>query len=73
VLGFPTFVCAAVAVNHLNLDAIHLRHVENSRDNTVSAAGIVVFMGLLTMLIECVIVFVRRREVAVNTFVVNSA
>ena len=72
-LGFPTFVCAAVAVNHLNSDAIHLRHVEDSRDNTVSAAGIVVFLGLLTMLLECVIVLLRFViKVPVNTFVVSN-
>ena len=71
-LGFPTFVCAAVAVNHLNSDAIHLRHVEDSRDNTVSAAGVVVFLGLLTMLIEGVIVLLRLvNEEAVNAFVVS--
>ena len=73
-LGFPTFVCAAVAVNHLNSDAIHLRHVEDLRDNTVSAAGIVVFLGLLTMLLECVVVLLRFvTKVAVNTFVVSIA
>ena len=73
-LGFPTFVCAAVAVNHLNSDAIHLRNVEDLRDNTVSAAGIVVFLGLLTMLLECVIVLLRFvTKVAVNTFVVSIA
>jgi len=73
VLGFPTFVCAAVAVNHLNSDAIHLRHVEDSRDNTVSAAGIVVFLGLLTMLLECVIVLLRFViKIPVNTFVVSN-
>ena len=72
-LGFPTFVCAAVAVNHLNSDAIHLRHVEDSRDNTVSAAGIVVFLGLLTMLLECVIVLLRFViKIPVNTFVVSN-
>ena len=72
-LGFPTFVCAAVAVNHLNSDAIHLRHVEDSRDNTVSAAGIVVFLGLLTMLLECVIVLLSFViKVPVNTFVVSN-
>ena len=71
-LGFPTFVCAATAVSHLNLNAIHLRHVEDSRDNTVSAAGIVVFLGLLTMLMECVIVLLRLvNKGAVNKGAVN--
>ena len=71
-LGIPTFLCAATAVSHLNLNAIHLRHVEYSRDSTVSAAGIVVFLGLLTMLLELVMVLLRLvNKGAVNTCVVS--
>jgi len=72
VLGFSTSVCAAVAVNHLNSNAMQLRHVEDSRDNTVSATGIVIFLGLLTVLMECVVVLLRLlRKETVNCFVVS--
>ena len=58
-MGFPTFVCAATAVNHLNGDAVILRDVEQSRDNTVTAAGMVVGVSLVSMLIEGVITVMR--------------
>lgn len=71
-LGFSTSVCAAVVVNHLNSNAMQLRHVEDSRDNTVSATGIVIFLGLLTVLMECVVVLLRLlRKETVNCFVVS--
>ena len=58
-LGFPTFVSAATAINHLNNDAIGLRDVEQSRDNTVTAAGMVVGVALMSMSIEGVITAMR--------------
>lgn len=62
-------MCAAIAVNHLNSNAIDLKY---SRDSTVSAAGIVVFLGLLTMLMEGVMVLLRLvNKGAVNTCVVS--
>ena len=51
-LGLPTFVCAAVAVGNLNANATNLRDVEQSRDNTVTAAGMLVGVALVSMLIE---------------------
>ena len=58
-LGFPTFVCAATAVGSLNANAESLLAVENTRDITVSTAGAIVFLGLLTMLLEGVIILFR--------------
>ena len=52
-------MCAAVAVNTLNTNAITLRDVEDSRDQSVAAAGTVAFLGLLTMLLEGVIVLLH--------------
>ena len=71
-LGFPTFVCAATAVSNLNSNETSLRYVEDSRDRTVSAAGIVIFLGLLTMLLEYVILSLRLvTEKSLNVFVVS--
>ena len=58
-LGFPTFVCAATAVNSLNANTESLLDMEEERDKTVSTAGTVVFLGLLTMLLEGVIILLR--------------
>ena len=58
-LGFPTFVCAATAVNSLNANTESLLDVEEERDNTVSTAGTVVFLGHLTMLLEGGIILLR--------------
>lgn len=55
-MGIPTFVSAAIVVNNLNGSSLSLGHVEQSRDITVAAAGLIVFMGLLTMLTEVVII-----------------
>ena len=72
-LGFPTFVCAATAVSSLNTNAVSLLGVEEARDNTVSIAGTVVFLGLLTMLLEGVIVLLRFATTgAFNAIVVSS-
>ena len=70
-MGIPTIVCAAIAVNHLNGDAIILRDVEQSRDNTVTAAGMVVGVALVSMLIEGVITVMRlcRRSCVIATVV----
>ena len=71
-LGLPTFVCAAVAVSNLNANAITLRDVEDSRDSTVTGAGMVGFLGLLTMLLEGVIVLLYFCTKGVlNAFVVG--
>ena len=61
-MGFPTFVCAATAINHLNDDAISLRDVEQSRDDNVTAAWMVVGVALVSMLIEGVITAMRYRR-----------
>lgn len=58
-MGIPTFVGAATAVNSLMANPFSLDHVVQSRDITVAAAGMVVFMGLLTMLTEGVIIGMR--------------
>lgn len=58
-MGFPTFVCAATAVNHLNGDALILQDVEQSRDNNVTAAWMVVGVALVSMSIEGVITAMR--------------
>ena len=58
-LVFSTFVSAATAINHLNDDAVSLRYVEQTRDNTVTAAGMVVGVALVSMLIEGVITAMR--------------
>ena len=71
-MGFPTFVCAATAINHLNDDALILRDVEQSRDNNVTAAWMVVGVALVSMLIEGVITamrFCRRNRVVIATVV----
>ena len=71
-MGFPTFVCAAIAVSHLNDDALILRGVEQSRDNNVTATGMVVGVALVSMLIEGVITamcFCRRNRVVIATVV----
>lgn len=57
--GIPTFLAAAIAVSNLNASAFRLGYVEQSRDKTVAVAGVVVFMGLLTMLTELVAVVMR--------------
>jgi len=49
-------VCAATAVNNLNANTFGLGHV---KEKTVAATGIVVFIALLTMLIEAVIIAMR--------------
>ena len=71
-MGFPTFVCAAIAVSHLNDDALILRDVEQSRDNNITATGMVVGVALVSMLIEGVITamcFCRRNRVVIATVV----
>ena len=70
-MGIPTIVCAAIAVIRLNSDAIILRDVEQSRDNTVTAAGMVVGVALVSMLIEGVITVMRfcRRNCVIATVV----
>lgn len=71
-LGFSAFVCAANAVNTLNANATILRDVEDSRDRGVAAAGIVVFLGLLTILMEGAITLLRFcTDRALNAFVVG--
>ena len=50
---------AATAVNNLNINALSLGYVEQFRDQAVAVAGIVVFMGLLTMVTEAVIIALR--------------
>ena len=52
-------MCAANAVNNLNANATRLRDVEDSRDRSVETAGTVVFLGLLTMLLEGVFILLR--------------
>ena len=71
-MGFPTFVCAATAINHLNDDALILQDVEQSRDNNVTAAWMVVGVALVSILIEGVITamrFRRRNRVVITTVV----
>ena len=58
-LGLPTFVCAAVAVSNLNANATNLRDVEDSRDQSVATAGMVLGVALVSMLIEGVITAMR--------------
>ena len=73
-MGFPTFVCAATAVNHLNDDALILQDVEQSRDNNVTAAGMVVGVALVSMSIEGVITamrFCRRNHVIAIVVSIN--
>ena len=48
-------MCAAVAVSNLNANATNLRDVEDSRDQSVTTAGMVVGVALVSMLIEGVI------------------
>ena len=65
-------MCAATAVSHLNDDALILRDMEQSRDNNVTAAGMVVGVALVSMLIEGVITamcFCRRNRVVIATVV----
>lgn len=50
---------AATAINHLNDDSVILRSVEVSRDITVTAAGMVVGVALVSMSIEGVITAMR--------------
>lgn len=74
ILGFSAFVCAATAVNNLNANAIILRavEVEDARDRCVATAGIVVFLGLLTVLMEGAITLLRFcTNRALNAFVVG--
>ena len=52
-------MCAAIAINSLNANNESLLDVEEERDDTVSTAGTVVFLGLLTMLLEGVIILLR--------------
>ena len=73
-MAIPTIVCAAIAVDHLNGDAIILRDVEQSRDNTVTAAGMVLGVALVSMLIESVITamrFCRRSRVIATVVSIN--
>lgn len=58
-MGLPTIVCAAIAVIHLNSDVIIFRDVEQSRDNSVTAAGMILGVALVSMLIEGVITAMR--------------
>ena len=54
------------------MPSITLRDVEDSRDNTVTAAGMVGFVGLLTMLLEGIIVLLHFcTEGVLNAFVVG--
>ena len=64
-------MCAAIAVNHLNGDALILRDVEQSRDNNVTAAWMVVGVALVSMFIEGVITAIRfcRRSRVIATVV----
>lgn len=50
---------AATAVNILNANALSLGYWEQFRDKTVAVAGIVLFMGLLSILTEAVIIAMR--------------
>ena len=52
-------MCAANGVNSLNANATILGDVEESRDQSVSTAGTVAFVGLLTMLLEGAIILLR--------------
>ena len=52
-------MCAAVAVSNLNANATNLRNVEDSRDQSVTTAGMVVGVALVSMLIEGVITAMR--------------
>jgi len=72
VMSFAAFVCAATAVNNLNADAIiSLRDVEQSRDKAVTGAGTVVFIALLTILMESVVIALRFCTEGIwNVFVV---
>ena len=58
-MGFPTFVCAAIAVSHLNGDSVILQDVEQSSDSNVTAAGMLVGVALMSMSIEGVITAMR--------------
>ena len=70
-MGLPTIVCAAIAVIHLNSDVIIFRDVEQSRDNSVTAAGMILGVALVSMLIEGVITVMRlfRRGRVIATVV----
>ena len=59
VMGLAAFICAATAVNKLNTDVINLRDVEQLRDTTLTGAGMVVGVTLLTILMEGVIIVLR--------------
>ena len=52
-------MCAAVAVSNVNATATYLRDVEDSRDQSVTTAGMVVGVALVSMLIEGVITVMR--------------
>lgn len=58
-LGFCTFLCAAVAVSNLNANAITFEDVEQLRDRSVATAGILLGVALGSMLTEGVICAMR--------------